>query len=152
MSVEVKGNLINMQLRAIGDSTWKTMVCTSDSQFQITNSSTAKKTNCGTKTSVSVAEFTASGNAVHNAVPGANEVSYNDVKGWQINKTKLQFQWISAADADADLAEGDGVNNYGEGYFTSSQANASADDTNGIMTFSWTFTGDGTLDTFSTGS
>jgi hypothetical protein len=79
--------------------------------------------------------------------PTATEVSYNDVKGWQKTKTKLDFQYISDADVANGLAEGDGVNNFGSGFFTESTFQGSAE-ADGIGVFSWSFTGTGVLDEY----
>ena len=126
---------------------FKTLVCTEDSQFQISNESTERRTNCGIKTSVADPTFNASGNAVQNPEPTASEVSYKDVKGWQVNVTKLDFQYISDADVAAGLIEGEGVNNFGSGYFTESTFTGSAEAA-GVGSFSWSFTGTGVLDVY----
>lgn len=147
MSVEVQGNLVNFQVREIGQTDWQTLVCTSDSQFALTNEITKRRTNCGIKASVSAPDFNASGNAVHNADPTADEVSYNDVKAWQKDQTKLEFRYLSLADAGAGLTEGEGFLNYGRGYFTESTLTASAE-SDGIASFSWTFEGVGFIDDF----
>lgn len=150
-STEVQGSLVNMRLREVGDTPFLTMVCTEDSTFEITNESSTRRTNCGIKKSLADADFTASGNAVHNATPTSSEVSYAQVKAWQLAKTKLQFRYISSADVAAGLTEGEGVHNFGEGKFTSSSLTASAD-ADGVVSFAWTFEGEGTLDVFADGS
>jgi len=145
---EVKGKLVNLRVRVNGTTDdFKTLVCTEDSQFQITNETSERRTNCGIKTGVALPTFNASGNAVQNPTPTALEVSYNDVKGWQKDITKLDFQYISDADAPAGLTEGEGVNNFGSGYFTDSTFTASAE-ADGVGAFSWSFTGTGTLDEY----
>lgn len=149
---EIQGKLINMKVRVNGTAdAFKTLVCTEDSQFQITNETTQRRTNCGTKTGIADAVFNASGNAVQNPTPTTSEVSYNDVKGWQLNKTKLDFKYISDADVANGLTEGEGVNNFGSGYFTESTFQGSAE-ADGIGSFSWSFTGTGTLDEYDTDS
>lgn len=145
MATEVQGNLVNFQVRAIGETDWRTLVCTLDSQFSITNEVNKRRTNCGITASVSDPDFNASGNAVHNAEPAAEELSYNDVKGYQIAKTKLEFRYLSLA--DANLTEGEGFTNYGRGYFTESTLTASAE-ANESASFSWTFEGIAFLDDF----
>jgi len=147
---EVAGKLVNMRIRVNGtQDEFKILVCTEDSQFQITNETSERRTNCGVKASAAEATFSASGNAVQNPTPTSLEVSYNDVKAWQKGTngvpTKLDFQYIS--DADAVLAEGEGVNNYGSGWFTDTTFTASAE-ADGIGSFSWSFTGTGTLDEY----
>lgn len=144
---QVKGNLVNMQVREVGDTDWLTLVCTEDSQFTLTNELTKIRTNCGILGAPAEVEFNASGNAVHNATPTALEVAYNDVKGWQKDRTLLQFRYLSLADAEAGLTEGEGFSNFGIGYFTESVLSASAE-ADGIARFSWTFEGVGDLDDF----
>lgn len=145
---EITGSLINFKVRANGtEDEFKTLVCTEDSQFQITNENSERRTNCGTKTSLADATFNASGNAVQNVEPTASEVSYNDVKGWQKTKTKLDFQYVNEADTANGISAGQAVTIIGSGYFTDSTYNASAE-ADGIGSFSWTFTGTGTLDEY----
>lgn len=149
---EIQGKLVNMRVRVNGsDAAFKTLVCTEDSQFQLTNETSERRTNCGIKTGISDPTFTASGNAVQNPEPTASEVSYNDVKGWQKAKAKLDFQYISDADVINGLSEGEGVNNFGSGYFTDSTFTGSAE-ADGVGSFSWTFSGTGNLDEYDTDS
>jgi hypothetical protein len=145
---QITGKLINMKVRVNGTTDeFKTLVCTEDSQFQITNETSERRTNCGVKVNLSDPTFNASGNALQNPTPTEEEVSYNDVKGWQKTKTKLDFQYISDADTANGLTEGQGVNNFGSGYFTESTFTGSAE-ADGVGSFSWSFTGTGTLDEF----
>lgn len=149
---EIQGKLINMKVRPNGTTEeFKTLVCTEDSSFTITNETTIRRTNCGPKAGISDPDFNASGNAVQNPEPTSSEVSYNDVKGWQITKTKLDFKYISDADVINGLSEGEGVNNFGSGYFTESTFTGSAE-ADGVGSFSWSFTGTGTLDEFDSDS
>lgn len=145
---EISGSLINMKVRPNGTlDAFKTLVCTEDSQFQISNEISERRTNCGVKAGISDPTFNASGNAVQNPTPTASEVSYNDVKAWQISKQKLDFNYISEADVVNGFAEGDGVNTFGSGYFTESTFSGSAE-ADGMASFSWTFTGTGTIDEY----
>jgi hypothetical protein len=145
---EVSGSLVNMRVRVSGTlNAFKTLVCTEDSQFQISNETTERRTNCGVKTGISDPTFNASGNAVQNPNPTSSEVSYNEVKAWQKSKTKLDFNYNNDADVHNGLDKGEGIQNYGSGYFTESTASASAE-ADGLLSFSWTFTGTGTLDNY----
>lgn len=130
---------------------FKTLVCTEDSQFRVTNETSERRTNCGVKTSIAIPTFNASGNAVQNPTPTSLEVSYNDVKDWQMTQTLLDFQYINDADTANNIPEGDGVNNFGSGYFTDSTFTGSAE-ADGVGSFSWTFTGTGNLDQYETES
>lgn len=147
MSVEIQGSLVNFQVREPGDTPWLTLVCTEDSQFQITTEVSKRRTNCGIKTSVSDVDFNVSGNAVSNASPTSSEVSYMQLKAWIVAKTKLEFRYINDADVPAGITEGQGINNSGNLYFTDVTATASAE-ADGILSFSFTGEGTGTLDEF----
>ncbi len=126
-------------------------VCVLDTGFNISNEVTERRTNCGIKTGVAEPTFSISGNILINANPSAQEFSYDDVKGWQKNQTKLDFWHRADADAEQGLGVGDGYNNFGSGYFTESEMSASAE-ADGQAAFSFTFTGTGTLDQFDTDS
>lgn len=146
--MEIHGNLVNFKVRANGTlDAFKTLACTEDSQFDITNETAERRTNCGIKTSVAEATFSASGNAVQEIPPAADHLSYNEVKGYQKNRTKLDFTYENLADVPNGIAEGEAVSMTGSGYFTQSTYNASAE-ADGVGSFSWTFTGTGTLDEF----
>ena len=145
---EISGSLINFRVRVNGSGDpFKTLVCTEDSQFQITNETSERRTNCGVITSIADVTFNASGNAVQNYTPTSEEVSYNDVKGWQKTKTKLDFEYINDADVPNSITEGAAVDIIGSGYFTDSTYTGSAE-ADGVGSFSWTFSGTGTLDEY----
>lgn len=145
---EVQGSLINFKVRPNGTAeAFKTLICTEDSQFDINNEVTQRRTNCGIKTSVTDPDFNASGNAVYDYAPLSTQVSWDDIKEWQKAKTKLDFQYENDADAGAGLTEAEAVSALGSGYFTATSLTASAE-SDGIGSFSWTFTGTGTLDSY----
>lgn len=145
---EVKGSLVVLRLKEPDEDDWLNLVCLENSSFEITNEVTTRRTNCGVIKSVSDADFTASGTAVQNATPTSVEASYEQVKAWQVSRTKLHFQYISLADAPAGLAEGDGINNFGLGYITSTSASAAAEGAEGTLSFDFTLEGTGSLDDF----
>lgn len=143
---ELQGSLIQFKVRENGTADpLKTLVCTEDTTFNITNEISKRRTNCGVKTGIADAEFTASGNAVYNYTPGGTEVSWDDIKEWQKSKTKLDFVYEN--DADSPLAQGAALSAVGSGYFTETTFTGSAE-ADGIGSFSWTFEGTGTLDSF----
>lgn len=142
---EVHGRLVNMWVRDQGQSTWRKIVCTEDSQFTITTEVSKRRTNCGIRTSIADAEFSASGNAVQEAEPTSAQASYAYIKERIKNKVVQEFKYQSEADVSEGLSEGEGIYNYGDGYFTELTATASAE-ADGILTFSWSFEGTGILD------
>jgi hypothetical protein len=145
---EIQGSLINFKVRVNGtNDAFRTMICTEDTTFNIDNETTERRTNCGIKQGIADPTFNATGNAVFDYGPDATEVSYDEVKEWQKAKTKLDFQYLNAADVAAGITEGEAISISGSGRFTSSSFNASAE-ADGVGSFSWTFTGSGTLDEY----
>jgi hypothetical protein len=147
MANEVSGSLVNLKVRSIGETTWRVLVCMENSTFTITADIAERETNCGIITRPGIAKFSASGTAVQNASPTSSEAAYAYVKAALVAREKLEFQYISAADVANGQAEGDGINNFGNGYFNEVVANASAA-ADGMLAYDFTFTGTGTLDEF----
>lgn len=145
---EVKGSLVVLRVKEPTEVDWLNLVCLENSSFEITNEVTTRRTNCGVIKSISDPDFNASGTAVQNATPTSVEASYAQVKAWQVARTKLHFQYISLADVAAGLTEGEGVNNYGLGYFTSTTLSAAAEGAEGTLSFDFTMEGTGNLDDF----
>lgn len=144
----IAGSLINFRVRPNGTAeAFKNVICIENTTFEITNETAERRTNCGPITSVADATFSATGSAVHDFDPSATQVSYNDVKTWQKNKTKLDFQYYNSADAGNGISENEAVDIEGSGFFTTSSYNASAE-ADGLGGFDFTFTGTGTLDEF----
>lgn len=144
---EIAGKLINFKYRVPPETGWTTIVCTEDSSFTITNDIATKETNCGIKAAPGIPQFSASGNAVQNVEPTALEGNYQAIKALIKAGTKVQFQYISEADVAQGFTEGEAINNYGNGYFANLGAAAAAT-SDGFLTFSWEFTGTGTLDEY----
>ena len=144
---EIAGRLINFKYRVYPSTDWITVVCTEDTSFTITNDVATKETNCGIKAAPGTPQFSASGNAVQNVEPTALEANYQDIKALIKAGTKVQFSYISEADAANGFTEGEAIDNFGDGYFSNLGAAAAAT-SDGFLTFSWEFTGVGTLDDF----
>jgi hypothetical protein len=145
MSAEVSGLLVNLWVRDQGLSTWRQVVCTKSSTFSLTSEVSKIKTNCGIKAKPGVLDFSATVDAVQNAEPTSTEASYAYIKERMRNRVMQEFKYQSAADAAEGLTEGEGIWNYGDGYFTSLEATASAED-DGILSFSTTLEGVGVID------
>jgi len=144
---EIAGKLINFKYRVPPETDWTTIVCTEDSTFTISADIATKETNCGIKAKPGIPTFSASGNAVQNVEPTALEGNYQDIKALIVDGTKVQFSYISEADAASGFTEGEAINNFGNGYFGNLGAAASAG-SDGFLTFSWEFTGVGVLDEY----
>ena len=139
MATEVQGIDIKVQVREVGDTTWQTLVCEIDSQFQHTNDTTETDTKCGTFNGVKDVKGNYSGNAVFNVVPGANEVSYEDVLNWQINKTLMEMLVENEAytsEAGDPITEGQVIHYFATGRFVDSTLTGATGD---VGKFSWTF-------------
>ena len=144
---EISGKLINFKYRVNPSVDWITIVCTEDTSFTINVDIATKETNCGIKAAPGIPSFSASGNAVQNVEPTASQGNYQDIKALIIAGTKVEFQYISAADTAQGFTEGEAINNFGNGYFGEVVANAAAS-SDGFLSFSWNFTGVGTLDDY----
>jgi hypothetical protein len=145
MGADVSGLLVNLWVRDQGISTWRQVVCTKSSTFSLTSELSKVRTNCGTKAKPSDPDFSASVDAVQNAEPTSTEASYAYIKERMRGKTIQEFKYQSAADVAEGLTEGEGIWNYGDGYFTSLEATASADG-DGILSFTCTLEGVGLID------
>jgi hypothetical protein len=145
--VKVNGSLVTLKYRVWPSATWLNIVCVEDSTFEITQDVAERETNCGVITNPGTTKFNAQVNAVQNANPTATEADYKKIKDLMLAKTKVQFLYQSEADAANGLSDAEGIYNKGNGYFTtlSSTAGASAD---GILSYSLTLSGTGTLDDF----
>ena len=133
--------------RVYPSATWLTIVCVEDSTFSITADITERETNCGIKSKPGIAKFSAQVNAVQNADPTASEADYRKIKDLITAGTKVQFMYLNAADVANNVAEAEGIYNKGNGYFSNLEATAGAD-ADGLLSYSLTLTGTGTIDDF----
>lgn len=129
----IQGSAVVLEVSDDGVS-FKTLVCEEDSQIDLSNDVTTTKTKCSTFKGISQVDATISGNAVCNADPTAEEVSYNDVQTWQLQKTQKYFRYRNAA--QGSFAAGQAFSFTGVGYFTQSTLTAPGDD---VVKFSFTF-------------
>ena len=130
----VQGSLVVLELSTDSGVTYKSLVCEEDSQIDKSNDVTTTKTKCSTFKGISQVDVTISGNAVVNADPDTDEVSYADVSSWQNLKTQLHFRYRNAA--SGAITAGQAVSDTGVGYFTQSTLTAAGDD---VLKFSFTF-------------
>lgn len=150
MSIEVKGRLVNLWVRASGTSNpFKQIVCAESSEFSISTEINKKSTNCGKKATPGTPDFNATVDAVQNLNPSSLEAAYQDIKAFILAGTKVDFQYMSDADAGAGVGVGDGIYNYGSGYFSELTATGTTDE---ALTYSVTLEGVGTLDVYDTQS
>lgn len=141
-TTEIQGIDVYFEVRGATDSvtTWKRLVCLMDSQAEMDNEVSEVDTQCGTFTGVKLMKGSYSGNAVSNADPTTLEASYQDVIGWQNDKTLLDFRYYNAA--FGAITEGEAVFQEGTGRFTNSVLNGTVGE---VVQFSWTFSPSGTI-------
>lgn len=143
MATEIQGIDLIFEVRVAdgSDTSWDRLVCALDDQAEMDNEVSEVDTKCGTFTGVKEMKGSYSGNAVANAAPNAGtEVTYENVVGWQSDKTLLDFRYYNAA--FGAIAEGAAVYQQGTGRFTNSVLTGS---TGEVVQFSWTFSPTGTI-------
>lgn len=147
---DIQGIDIKVQVREVGQTDWKTLVCEIDSQFQHTNDVTETDTKCGTFNGVKEVKGNYSGNAVWNVAPGGTEVSYEEVLNWQIAKTLLEMLIENEAftpESGSPIAEAAVLHIFVTGRFVDSTLTGATGD---IGKFSWTFKPNGVPNTAGT--
>jgi hypothetical protein len=76
-----------------GGTTWKTLVCTQDWELTGTNTVNKEDTFCGQVVGVGIPGFAGSANAVCETAPtSGSQVSYEDVLGWFVGSTAVNFR------------------------------------------------------------
>lgn len=147
MSLEIAGNLVGLKYRVPPSAAWLEIVCVEDSTFSISLDVSERETNCGIKSKPGIPKFNAQVNAVQNANPTSVEADYKKIKDVMLAKTKVQFLYQNGADTPNGVSDAEGIYNKGNGYFTNLEAKAGAS-SDGILSYSVTLTGTGTLDDF----
>lgn len=143
---EVQGSLILHEFRVAGSNDdYKPLVCAQGGGVDKNVETTTESTKCGGIVGVADVTWTMSGDAVVNISPEIDQVSYKQFNYWMVNKIKLDVRLMSPANAALDLAEGEAFYEQGEGYITSINITT---DNGSVVKFSWTFSGNGDLNTF----
>ena len=121
-------------------STWKVLVCLKDISIPLQTPVTAEDTYCGKKVGVGVIEFNPSGNAVCETRPDTDEVSADDLIEMMDDGTS--FLWRVQNPTSGSV--GQGLYLSGSCKCTNVTITGTA---NGLVNFSFTLTGEGTLTT-----
>ncbi len=120
--------------------TWKALVCLKDISVPLNAPVTAEDTYCGKKVGVGDVEFNPSGNAVCEVTPAVNEVSADELVQKMVAGTS--FLW---------RIQNPTVGSVGVGLYYSGSCKATnvtiTGTANGLVSFSFTLTGEGTLTT-----
>lgn len=141
MATELSGSLVLNRYSLDSGSTWKTIVCETDSQ--ITGSSTVTETKtktCGTKTAVDNDAMKVTGNGVAGADLAGDQASYQDMQILRDAKTRLMFERKNSA--SGSVAEGELTYTLFEGFFDNVSETSATDD---VVKFSWSVTSTGTI-------
>lgn len=139
MSVTLDGVKIKVQVREAGTSTWKRMTCELDSTEEMTNDVNEVTSKCGNHVTVQPIKENVSGNAVCNADPGVNEVSWNDVRDWQRGRDLLEMlieNEAFTAEDGTSYAEAEVLHHFYVGKFVQSSGSGGV---TGPAQFSWAF-------------
>lgn len=75
-----------------GGTTWKQLICITDWNFDIDTPLTEEDTFCGAATGMGIPKGKGSANFVAEFAPSGTQVSMEDIVGWEINKTALNFR------------------------------------------------------------
>ena len=136
----IQGSDIELLVRQKDTGNFLTMVCEETVFLDVSNDVNVSKTKCGIFKGIAVAEFKLNGTAVFNATPTASEASYDEVLGWQLDRTRCEF--ILRNTAFDGNAAGDLIRMSGDCFFTSTQFDGSDGQ---VTKFTWAMEGDGTL-------
>lgn len=141
MGTEISGSLVLNRYSVDSGSTWKTIVCETDSEITGNSTVTETKTKtCGTKTAVENDAMTVTGNGVAGGDLEANQASYQDIQILRYAKTKILFERKNLV--SGTVAEGEISYALFEGYFNQCAEQSPTDD---VTKFSWGVTSTGTI-------
>jgi hypothetical protein len=120
--------------------TWKVLVCLKDLSIPLQTPTTAEDTYCGKKVGVGEIEFNPSGNAICETRPDNDEVSADEL----IEKMAAGTSFLWKVQNPTSGSVGYGL--YLSGSCKCTQCNITGN-ANGLVSFAFTFTGEGTLTT-----
>lgn len=135
---------IIVYVREVGDTDWKQLVCEIDSQFELVNDVSEIESKCGIHIGVKPVKSNNSGNAVFNVDPESDELSYNDVRNYQINRTALEMLVVNGAftsESGTSYTEGQIMHYFYTGKFVNSVLQGPVGE---VGKFSWSFKPSGT--------
>lgn len=141
MATEILGSLVLNRYSTDSGSTWKTIVCETDSEISGNSTVTETKTKtCGTLTAVENDAMTVTGNGVAGGDLSGSQASYQDLQILRNAKTKVLFErknLVSGTVAEAEISYA-----LFEGYFSAVSESSPTDD---VTKFTWTVTSTGTI-------
>lgn len=136
----IQSNLVPIQLRVKGSSTWLDLVCLTSYNIPVETATNNTETFCGTAVGLGAISFNPTGTAVAETVPTGTQVTYDQIIAWQMQQTLLEFRSLY------ETSGGSAGNHFylsGDCYVTSTNLQFQ---TAQAVQFDWTLTGSGTLD------
>lgn len=135
----LQSNLVPVALSSDSGTTYKTVTCKKGWTFNHDTSTTVEETDCGSLTGLGSNTWSVDFEGVMNTSPASTELSAEDILGFASAQTSLliKVQYPTSGSPGTDLYA------QGAGYITNLRITNSV---GSLMSFSFTFSGTGTLD------
>ena len=143
MANELSGVLVLNEISEDDGSTWKTIICETESTISGTNSSSTTQTKCGPKTVTSNEPTTISGSGVSQANLDSDEMSYQRLQQLRYDRSTIRIRRQNAADVSLGITAGELEYAEFDGLVTEVTATANSTD---AVTFTWAVTSTDTPD------
>lgn len=135
----VQSSLAPIEVRVVGDSTWKTIVCAENYNVPVNTQVNTTDTFCGRAVGLGVLEFNPTVSAVFENDPDSDMVTYDQMLAWQVGKITLEFR-----------VQYPGSGSVGSKIYLSGQCSVTATELQGavneVLKFTATLTGQGEID------
>ena len=135
----IQGELAPIWLSDDDGVTFKLLVCLETYSVGLDTTVNQTETNCGIATGLGAIKFIPKGSAVLEADPGVDEVTYEDMLAWQLNKTLLLFKTEYPGSGSQ---YGKNIALSGQCYVTSTSGTFQVGQ---VIKFDFTLTGNGTV-------
>jgi hypothetical protein len=90
---EILSELVTLQIREVGGSTWKDLVCLTALSMPLASQvNTTDTIHCGPKTAVGNITLNPTGTALTETDINANTVTFKEMKNWQLTKTLIEYK------------------------------------------------------------
>lgn len=134
---KIPGNVVDVQVATnLVTPVWKKIVCGTDTSIDGSVDTTTVTTKCGSIKARGSVSWTASGSAVANSTPGANEISITEIGTYFQDGTTLRMKVAHISNESLFYTDATGT-------FSAFTIGAGVDDN---LNFDWTFEYDGNLD------
>lgn len=130
-----------IQLRAKGTMPWKMLVCLENFNIPLATNVTKTATFCGNAVGLGLIDFTPAGSFVFEQFPDDDQVTFDQMLEWQINRTTLEFK-VEYQGSTGTLAATKFLS--GECFATNTEMQAAIND---VLKSTYTLTGQGIIST-----